>query len=157
MATSPLKRAAGALGSHGPGRYLLSKMVSRIAPYFLTIRPQFERIEPGYVVATMADRRAVQNHIGAVHAIAMCNIAEFVGGTCTDLSVPDDMRWIPVEMTVRYQKLAHGTLRATCDMRDIDITEPGNVVAPVSVVNEDGVEVFSADITMRVSPKKKRN
>ena len=59
----------------------------------------------------LRDRRAVHNHIGTVHAIALCNLAELCAGLMTDASLPRGMRWIPKGMSVRYLKKAHGTLR----------------------------------------------
>ncbi|MBT8091556.1 MAG: DUF4442 domain-containing protein, partial [Gammaproteobacteria bacterium] len=70
------------------GKWLFSRMVCWKAPYFATIRPRFQTLGPGFCVVTMKKRRAVRNHIGTVHAIAMCNLAEIVAGTMTEASVP---------------------------------------------------------------------
>ncbi|WP_269431109.1 DUF4442 domain-containing protein [Photobacterium gaetbulicola] len=40
------------------------------------------------------------NHLNAVHAIAMFNMAELAGGMMTDVSIPVNSRWIPVGMMV---------------------------------------------------------
>lgn len=50
------------------------------------------------------------NHIGTVHAIAMCNMAELAGGTMTEVTVPSTHRWIPKGMTVEYLKRQKQTL-----------------------------------------------
>jgi hypothetical protein len=55
----------------------------------------------------------VQNHIGTVHAIALCNLAELCAGLVTDVSIPRDMRWIPQDMTVRYLRKAKGRIVAS--------------------------------------------
>jgi hypothetical protein len=34
------------------------------------------------------DRRRVHNHIGTVHAIALCNLAELSAGVMTDATIP---------------------------------------------------------------------
>jgi len=102
----------------------------------------------------MRKRRRVTNHIGTVHAIAMCNMAELVGGTCTDLLVPDHLRWIPVGMEVQYVSLAKTSLTATCDVDDpASFSEPGDVIAPVTVTDESGKTVFEAQIRMRISER----
>ena len=54
----------------------------------------------------MQKHRAVLNHLGTVHAIAMCNMAELAGGTMTDATVPKTHRWIPKGMQVEYVKKA---------------------------------------------------
>ena len=99
-------------------------------------------------------RRAVLNHINTVHAIAMCNAAELAGGTCLDVSLDSRFRWIPVGMEVKYQKMAKTHLRAVCKVDDYQWDEEQDVVMPVGVFDTNGVEVFHADITMRVSARK---
>jgi acyl-coenzyme A thioesterase PaaI-like protein len=90
------------------GHWLFSRLVCFKAPYFATIAPRFVTLEPGEV--RIRDRRRVHNHIGTVHAIALCNLAELSTGVMTDATIPTDMRWIPKGMTVEYLKKAVGTL-----------------------------------------------
>jgi acyl-coenzyme A thioesterase PaaI-like protein len=142
------------LGGTSFGRWLVSRVVSAKAPYFATIRPAFLRLEPGRVEVRVPNRRAIHNHLGTVHAIAMCNAAELVAGTCVELTLAPALRWIPVGMTVRYEKLAKTDLIARCDARGVDLSTIGDKILPVEVVDTDDVRVFSADITMRLSPRK---
>lgn len=58
------------------GKLAFSRAISWKAPYFASISPRFEELRPGYARVSMRKRRAVANHIGTVHAIAMCNLAE---------------------------------------------------------------------------------
>ena len=152
--TGPLRRGSDLLGSSGPGRWLMTQAVCAAAPYSRTISPRFLVLEPGHVEAFVPNRRGVRNHLGSVHAIAMCNAAELVAGTCIDLCVDRRLRWIPTGMTVRYQKIARTDLRAICKLPESRIFEEGEVVMPVSVLDTAGVEVFAADVTMRVTRKK---
>jgi hypothetical protein len=46
-----------------------------------------------------------------VHAIALCNLAEFTGGLMTDVSIPRRCAGFPKGMTVEYLKKAVGTMR----------------------------------------------
>ena len=94
------------------GKWLFSKLVCFKAPYFASIAPRMVSLEPGRGEATVAHRRRVTNHLGTVHAIALCNLAEFVGGLTTDVSIPASMRWSPRGMTVEYRKKAVGRQRA---------------------------------------------
>ena len=66
------------------GRWLFSRAVCLKAPYFATIAPTVTALEPGRCEVRMRDRRRVRNHIGTVHAIALCNMAELAGGLVTD-------------------------------------------------------------------------
>jgi acyl-coenzyme A thioesterase PaaI-like protein len=111
-------------------------------------------LEPGRSEVRFRNRRAVRNHLNSVHAIAMCNAAELVGGTCLDVSLQAGFRWIPVGMTVQYLKIARTDLRAVCRVEDFRWDTPQDVVMPVGVFDAAGDEVFHADITMRISPRK---
>ena len=103
----------------------------------------------------MKKRRAVLNHFGTVHAIAMCNMAELTGGTVVDATIPVTHRWIPKGMTVEYLKKAVTNLRAMAELEPIPSLE-GTVDLPVTVnvVDTGDQTVFRAVITMRVSPTK---
>ncbi|MEO1420185.1 MAG: hotdog fold domain-containing protein [Pseudomonadota bacterium] len=142
------------LNGNSAGRWLFGKLVGFAAPYFRTIKPRFLTLEPGHVEIHMRNRRAVQNHLQSVHAIAMCNAAELVGGLCLDVSLDSRFRWIPVGMTVQYLKMAKTDLVARCQPGSAQFDQPGDVVMPVGVFDTNGVEVFHADITMRVSQKR---
>lgn len=153
---SLLLKVWGKLGGNPVGRWLTSKAVCFAAPYFSTIKPLFTVVEPGHVEITMQKRRAVQNHIKTVHAIAMCNAAELVGGTCLEISLHGDFRWIPVGMEVKYLKMAKTNLRAVCKIDSYDWEQAQDVIMPVSIFDTNDDEVFSANITMKISPKKKK-
>ena len=143
------------LSSKPGGRWLFSKLVCFKAPYFASIAPRIEVLEPGRGVATFAHRRRVTNHIGTVHAIALCNLAEFVGGLTCDVSIPASMRWIPKGMTVAYLKKAVGTMRATATpaFPPRESAEGYELPFEVVVENPQGEAVFKATIAMWVSPK----
>ena len=141
------------LSSYPLGKRLFSRAICFKAPYFGSIRPQFEVLETGYAVATMRERRAVHNHIGSVHAIAMCNLAEYSAGVLSEASMPVGMRWIPAGMTVRYLGRAKGVLKAEARLRDIVPGEKGAVPVMVEVKDEAGELVFDARIDMHISPK----
>lgn len=142
------------LGRLPAGRWLFSRAVSFVAPYFRTIGATFVELRPGHSEVRMRNRRKVQNHLRTVHAIAMCNLCELAGGMMTDVSIADTMRWIPKGMEVSYLRKARTDLRAVADGTGIDWATPGEKVVPVSVLDTTGTEVMHADITMVVSPKK---
>ena len=83
------------------GKALFSKLVCFKAPYFNSIRPRFLELGPGYCRIALKKRRSVTNHIGSVHAIAMCNLAELAAGTMVEAGIPGHLRWIPKGMTVK--------------------------------------------------------
>ena len=136
------------------GKWLFSRMVSWKTPYFASIRPAFLKLRPGYCEVRMKKRRAVQNHIATVHAIAMCNLAEVAGGVVTEVSIPPSHRWIPKGMTVEYIKKAETDLRAIADLGDIPrFSEAHDLNVVVNVIDTNDQTVFRAVITMWVSPR----
>lgn len=138
------------------GKRLFSLAVSRKAPYFATIRPLIEDLRVGHIAVSMRKRRAVHNHIGTVHAIAVCNLCEVAAGTLIEATLPAELRWIPKGMTVRYLKKCETDLRATIDIDLAVMSTPGDVVMPVKVRDQRDQLVVEADITMYVSARPSR-
>jgi acyl-coenzyme A thioesterase PaaI-like protein len=136
------------------GGWLFSRGVCFKAPYFGSIAPRVLRLEPGLCEARLPDRRAVRNHIGSVHAIAMCNLAELCAGLMTDASLPRGMRWIPKGMRVRYLKKAHGTLVGSARPESEITAADSGYELPVRVEVRDaaGELVFDAVVAMWLSP-----
>jgi acyl-coenzyme A thioesterase PaaI-like protein len=132
----------------GPVQF--SAMIGQVAPYFASIAPQFVELRTGYAEITFAKRREVLNHIGTVHAIALCNAAELVAGTMTDASIPSGCRWIPRGMTVEYLAKADGDIRAVADGSALDWSALGDIKVPVMAYAGDKA-VLRAEITMYVS------
>ncbi|RZU38718.1 acyl-coenzyme A thioesterase PaaI-like protein [Fluviicoccus keumensis] len=132
------------------GTRLFTLGVCKTAPYFASIAPQVEELQPGYARVTLRKHRRVENHLRTVHAIAMCNMAELAGGLMTDVSIPDKARWIPVGMTVSYRKKAGSDLTAVARGDGIDWRSQGNIVVPVEIRDRDDAVVFTAEITMNL-------
>lgn len=139
------------------GRWAFSRLVCLKAPYFASISPIVEVLEPGRCEATLRHRRRVTNHLGTVHAIALCNLAELAGGLATDASLPPSMRWIPKGMQVEYLKKAVGDMRAVATPTQPLLESGEGYALPVDVVATDpaGEAVFRARITMWLSPRRK--
>lgn len=140
------------------GGWLFSRAICLKAPYFAGIAPRITVLEPGRCEATMRHRRRVQNHLGTVHAIAMCNLAELVAGVMVDASLPDGMRWIPKGMQVDYRRKAMGTLtaRATPAAPIVAATEGYELPVAVDIVDVGGEVVLHAAIRIWMSPRPDR-
>lgn len=140
------------------GDRLFSFAFSQVAPYFWTIRPRFTVIEPNHAEVVIRKRRGVQNHLGTVHAIALCNGLEAAMGVLAEASIPTNRRWIPKGMEVSY------TAKATSDITCIAETDPeqwttpadSGVEVPVQVkgVRDDGTVVIEGVIRLWVTPRK---
>ncbi|MBF4161647.1 hotdog fold domain-containing protein [Nocardioides acrostichi] len=137
------------------GARIFSLAFAQKAPYFATIRPRFTVLEPNHAELVIPKRRGVHNHIGTVHAIALCNGLEAAMGALAEATVPADKRWIPKGMDVDY------TAKATSDITCIAETDPEqwtgeNPDLPVRVkgVRDDGTVVVQGVIRLWVTPKR---
>ncbi|HEY0642001.1 MAG TPA: hotdog fold domain-containing protein [Nocardioides sp.] len=136
------------------GDRVFSIAFSQKAPYFATIRPRFTVIEPNRAELVIRKRRGVHNHIGTVHAIALCNGLEAAMGALAEATIPADRRWIPKGMEVAY------TAKADSDITCIAETDPEQWTSddpdlPVRVrgVRADGTVVVEGVIRLWVTPK----
>ena len=132
----------------GPENF--SAAIGNVAPYFASVEPQFVDLRPGFAEVRIRNQRKVHNHIGTVHAIALCNGAELVAGTCTDVSIPQGARWLPIAMTVQYLAKAKTDIRVVTEADGVDWSQPGNIEVPVAAYDTEGTKVLSAVITMNV-------
>lgn len=139
------------------GKWAFSRLVCWKAPYFNSINPKFKELRPGYCEVYMAKRRRVLNHIGTVHAIAMCNMVELAGGTMTDVTIPATYRWIPKGMTVEYLAKAETDLRAVAKLDPIpEFVAATELPVTVNVIDTANKTVLRAVILMWVSLKKQQ-
>lgn len=136
------------------GDRLFSFAFSQVAPFFWTVRPRITVIEPNRAELVIHKRRAVQNHIGTVHVIAICNGLEAAMGALAVATIPSNKRWIPKGMDVSY------TAKADSDITCIAETDPeqwtsDNPDLHVRVRGEraDGVVVVEGVIKLWVTEK----
>ncbi|CAI9416461.1 hotdog fold domain-containing protein [Nocardioides sp. T2.26MG-1] len=136
------------------GSRVFSVLFAQKAPYFASIRPRFLTIEPNRAELLIPKRRRVHNHLGTVHAIALCNGLEAAMGALAEATIPADRRWIPKGMEVSY------TAKATSDIVCIAETDPEQWTGtdpdlPVRVrgVRADGTVVIEGVIRLWVTPR----
>jgi acyl-coenzyme A thioesterase PaaI-like protein len=130
---------------------------TRRAPYFATVKPQFVEIRPNYAELVVPNRRAVHNHIGTLHAIALCNGLEAAMGALAEATIPSDKRWIPKGMDIAY------TAKADSDVTCIAETDPEqwtgddpDLHVRVKGLRRDGDVVIEGVIRLWVTPKPPR-
>jgi acyl-coenzyme A thioesterase PaaI-like protein len=127
------------------------------APYFRTIRPRFTEVRPGFAELVVPKRRAVLNHIGTVHAIAVCNGLEAAMGAMAEATVPDTKRWLPKGMEVAYtaKSTSDITCTAECDPARWQEGDP-DVPVTVTARRGDGTVVAEGTIHLWVTDKPRR-
>jgi len=141
------------LGHRALGRWLFARAVCWRAPYFATIRPHFHELRSGRCAVALKRRRAVLNHLGSVHAIAIANLCELAAGVLMEATLPATHRWIPRGMTIEYLTRAESDVLATARLDRNAWGGAENVGVPVTVADLAGRETVRAVISMYVSPR----
>jgi acyl-coenzyme A thioesterase PaaI-like protein len=136
------------------GERAFSFAFSQIAPYFASVRPRFTVIGPNRAEVVIRKRRRVQNHLGTVHAIALCNGLEAAMGALAEASIPPGRRWIPKGMEVAYTAKATGDVTCIAETDAEQWTGDGPDV-PVRVRGElaDGTVVIEGVIRLWVTDR----
>jgi acyl-coenzyme A thioesterase PaaI-like protein len=135
------------------GNKLFSMFAARKAPYFQTISPVVTKVVPGECHCLIKKKRAVENHIGTVHVIAICNGLEMAMGFMAEASVPKHLRWIPKGMQVDYTAKADSNIRCEAVLKD-NKWEEGDVIVDINAYDENNVVVVTGHIKLWVSAKK---
>ncbi len=134
------------------GQALFSRLFARKAPYFATIRPRVTQLRPHFCEVRFAKRRRVENHIGTVHVIAICNALEMAMGGLAEATIPKHLRWIPRGMALEYTARADSDIRAVAETRPDD-WQPGEVPVRVTAYRADDTVVVQGTITLHVTEK----
>ena len=135
------------------GNRVFSYLLCLKAPYFSSIKPVITSLEDGVCTAVINKRRSITNHIGTIHAIAMCNLAELCAGLAIDSALDKSLRWIPKGMSVQYLQKATTQLKAQATIDRDKIVEGENIVN-VEIKDLSSKVVFTAQIKMYVSKKR---
>lgn len=127
-------------------------MVSRMAPYFGTIKPKITDLRPNYCECFIKKRRAVHNHIKTVHVIAICNGLEMAMGVMAEASIPKHLRWIPKGMSVDYTAKAGSDIRCVAKVNP-EQWVPGDLLVEVNAYDDNDVVVVTGHIKLWISEK----
>lgn len=135
------------------GKLLYSRIIGRLAPYTATIGAVVQELDDGYSRLTLADRRAVRNHLSCVHAVALANLVELTGNMALGYSLPDNARFIVAGMGLDYIKKARGTITGECRIPPIDSSAKQEYQIKVTLRDEGGDVVVEGTLRTLVGPK----
>lgn len=138
------------------GHTLFSIAFARKAPYFSTVKPHVTDMRPHFASLTIPKRKAVHNHIGTVHAIAVCNGLEAAMGLLAEATTPKGYRWLPKGMKVQYLAKSTTDLVCTAETTEADWAKKPDVPVHVKATRSDGTVVVEGTIYIYVTKNKKK-
>ena len=140
---------------------LWSKAFGRVVPMVGTANIRYLEVDKDHVTVRIENQRNMQNHIKGVHAAAMALLAETATGFLTGLHVPDDRILLIKSLHVDYLKVAQGGLTANATLsadqqKFIADNEKGELLIPVTVIDDSGNEPIQCQMLWAWLPKRKK-
>lgn len=122
---------------------LLSRAFGRVVPMVGAAKIQYQHVSPERVEVSIANHKAMQNHIGQVHACAMALIAETATGFVTAMNVPDSAIVLIKSFKVDFKRPTQGGMKAIATLtpeqqQQMQSTEKGETLVQVLVTDETG-------------------
>lgn len=136
------------------GKKIFSWLAGRFVPYTGSIKAKVEELKPGYAKISMKERKALRNHLNSVHAIALANLAEYVGNLALLAGLPDDARFIVKGFSIEYLKKARGTITGISEPGVINSNEKKAYPVTATLYDEGGDVVTICKLETLVGPKK---
>lgn len=130
---------------------LWSRVFGRFVPMVGSANIRYLEVSHGKVVVKIENHRAMQNHIGQVHACAMALIAETATGFVTGMNVPDSCVVLIKSFKIDFKRPSKGAMVATATLTDeqqtlMQSTEKGETLVTVHVTDESGEEPIQCEM-----------
>ncbi|MEG2920938.1 MAG: DUF4442 domain-containing protein [Acinetobacter sp.] len=130
---------------------LWSKAFGRIVPMVGSANIRYLEVSHDKVVVKIENHRAMQNHIGQVHACAMALIAETATGFVTGMNVPDSCIVLIKSLKVDFKRPSKGAMTAVATLTDeqqklMQSSEKGETLVSVIVTDETNEEPIQCEM-----------
>lgn len=104
---------------------------------------RYQEISAVKVVVSMANHKAMQNHIGQIHACAMALLAETATGFVTAMNVPDSAVVLIKSLKVDFKRPTKGAMTAVATLTPeqqqlMQSSDKGETLVQVIVTDESG-------------------
>jgi uncharacterized protein (TIGR00369 family) len=130
---------------------LWSKAFGRIVPMVGTAKIRYIEVSASQVTVSLANHKAMQNHIGQLHACAMALLAETATGFVTAMNVPDSAIVLIKSMKADFKRPSKGAMTATATLtaeqqKLMQSTERGETLVSVTLQDESGEEPVKCEM-----------
>lgn len=132
------------------GRDVFSLLFGRQVPYSGSIGASVIELEPGHARLALRDRRAVRNHLGSIHAVALTNLGELASGLAMTTALPAGVRGIVLRIETVFTKKARGTLLCDCRVTVPEVTGDVNHDVHAEIRDAGGDIVASVRVQWRL-------
>ena len=117
---------------------------------------RYQEISAAKVVVSMANHKAMQNHIGQIHACAMALLAETATGFVTAMNVPDSAVVLIKSLKVDFKRPTKGAMTAVATLTPeqqqlMQSSEKGETLVQVIVTDESGEAPMNRCFTRFIS------
>ena len=119
------------------GTWIFSRLLGWKVPYTGSIGAHVRELEPGHARITLRDRRAVRQHLGSVHAVALLNLGEVTSGLAMLAALPSGVRGIVTRLSAEYPK-ARGLLTAVSRVSAPEVVEPVEHLVTAEITDAGG-------------------
>ncbi|MBL4942538.1 MAG: DUF4442 domain-containing protein [Colwellia sp.] len=131
--------------------FLLTTLFTTKVKFAGTTGVKIEQITHQQTRLFLKNKKAVQNHIGGIHAIAAAVLAESATGIVFGMNVPDSKLPLLKAMKVNYQRRMQGNLTAIAKLTTEQITqieqqEKGDVMVLVTITDESGQQPIECEM-----------
>jgi acyl-coenzyme A thioesterase PaaI-like protein len=142
--------------------FLLTKLFTSKVKFAGTAGIKITEITNERTKLILANKKAVQNHIGGVHAIAAAVLAESATGIVFGMNVPDSKLPLLKSMKVNFQRRMQGSLSAEAkisseQIKSIESDEKGSFLIPVIIADESDQQPIECEMEWAWVSKKSRN
>ena len=138
----------------------LSAFFGKMVKFTGTTGIKVEELTDSQAVISLKNKKAAQNHIGSVHAVASVLIAESATGYLVGMNIPDTS--VPVIKTIKadYVKRAKGDMKAVASLTkkqisDMKKLEKGETAVKVKVTDGEDKEPILMEMIWAWTPKKR--